>query len=643
MRPFLCANVNWMNSFKHSNPAGILLLGILVLTAALYYPSLDSGFQLDDAGNLGGLASIHDRGIWFYVLTGQAGPDGRPLSLLSFALQYSAWPGNPFAFKAVNLAIHLLCGFLIYLICTVLQRLAGIESIQNRFFALIVAALWLLHPVQLTTVLYVVQRMTQLSALFSLLGIYCYLRCCEKYFINCSNKQLLYMGASVWFFTLAATLCKENGILLPLFILVINSTLLSGNPDRITLRKWNWFWLGIPLVALFIYLLGTFDINLSSYQGRPYSMSQRLLTECIIIFDYLRSILFPIPSAFTLYHDDYQPVQGLITSPVSLMCLGSIGFLVGGSIIFRKKYTVATFSILWYFSGHVLESTYINLELFFEHRNYLPSFGIFFLMAWLLLSLRRLVPHTLLVNFVPLAFICLVVISSMMQLHLWSRPVESYLVTLENHPQSVRGLIGLGNAYIARNDLVNAGNLYKKIAERYPDEIYPYIKFMAINGCVKNRKVTGNEWADLVTRASSASGTEFGIMEEMAVIVQTVIAGECKGIDARNLIQLLVTLAFNPAFDQDRANLHEMAARLGIYIGDGKVAYNNIQAAVRYSPTISRQILNIRILLALGKEEEAAKSLSNLVDTVNKNLRYRLAYNSILGEIKNELENSKHK
>lgn len=632
-----------MNSSKHSNPAVILLLGILVLTAALYYPALDSSFQLDDAGNLAGLTAIPDQGTLYYILTGQAGPGGRPLSLLSFALQYSAWPDNPFAFKVVNLVLHLLCGFLIYRICTILQRLAGIRSIQNVFFPLIVTALWLLHPIQLTTVLYVVQRMTQLAALFSLLGVYCYLRGFEKYFISRSNKQLLYMGVSLWFFTIVATLCKENGILLPLFILVINATLLSGSPDQTTLRKWNWLWLGAPLGAFCIYLILTFDTNLLSYQGRPYSMSQRLLTECIILFDYLRSILFPVPTAFTLYHDDYQPAQGLITSPTSLICLVSIVFLITGSIKFRKKYSVAAFSILWYFSGHALESSYINLELFFEHRNYLPSFGIFFLIAWLLLSLRRLVPNLLLVNFAPLAFTCIIVISSMMQLHLWSRPVDSYLVTLENHPGSVRGLIGLGNAYIARNDLVNAGNLYKKIADRYPDEIYPYIKSMAIKGCVKNRKVAENEWADLVNRASSTSGTEFGIMEEMAVIVNTVIGGECKGINARNLIQLLVTLAFNPAFDQHRANLHEMAARVGIYIGDGKVTYNNIQAAVRYSPTISRQILNIRILLALGKEKEATISFDNLEDTVNKSLRYRLAYNSIIGDIKNELENNNRK
>ena len=561
---------------------------------------------------------------------------------MSFALQYSAWPENPFAFKVVNLAIHLLCGFLIFLICTRLQRLTGIRTIQNEYFALIVSALWILHPIQLTTVLYVVQRMTQLASLFSLIGIYCYLRGYEKYFYKNNNKQLIYAGLSVWFFTLVAILCKENGILLPLFILVINTTLLSVNPDQATLRKWNWFWLGIPLGALFIYLVSTFDVMLASYQERPFTMSQRMLTECIILFDYLRSMLFPYPTAFTLYHDDFQPAQGLLSPPVTLICVATVITLVAGCIKFRKKYTVPAFAILWFFGGHVLESTCINLELYFEHRNYLPSFGVFFLIAWMFLSLRRLVSYKLLVNIALFAFICLIVISSMIQLKLWSRPVDSYLVTLENHPDSVRGMIGLGNAYIVQNDLVSAGILYNKIASKYPDEIYPYIKLMAIQGCVQNRAPALNEWKDLVNRAGKVSGTQFGFMEEMVIIVNTVIEGECRGIDPDKLIQLIVTLAFNPVFHQHRANLHEMAARIGIYIGDGKVAYNNIEAAAKYSPTIPKLILKTRILLAMDREEEAIKSMGELEDIINKNLRYRLAYNRIIDQLKNEFINNKH-
>src|SRR5688572_8659284 len=87
------------------------LLALLALTAAstLLLPLLRGAFLLDDLPNLGGLArAAADRNAWLnFITSGLAGPGGRPIALLSFALQAEHWPAHPLPFKAVNLALHL--------------------------------------------------------------------------------------------------------------------------------------------------------------------------------------------------------------------------------------------------------------------------------------------------------------------------------------------------------------------------------------------------------------------------------------------------------------------------------------------------------------------------------------------------------
>ena len=104
-----------------------------------------------------------------------------------------------------------------------------------------------------------------------------------------------------------------------------------------------------------------------------------------------------------------------------------------------------------------------------------------------------------------------------------------------------------------------------------------------------------------------------------------------------NLTRLIVTLALNPQFKRDRILLHELAARLGILTGDAGVAYHNIVAATRYSPTVPRLILKLRILSALGLKEEATQTMAVLDEMINKNIRLKLAYRDIVTGIRDEM------
>jgi tetratricopeptide (TPR) repeat protein len=58
--------------------------------------------------------------------------------------------------------------------------------------------------------------------------------------------------------------------------------------------------------------------------------------------------------------------------------------MIGFSLFQIKKRPIVAFAILFFFLNHIVESSFIGLEMIFEHRNYLPSFFLFLPLACLL-------------------------------------------------------------------------------------------------------------------------------------------------------------------------------------------------------------------------------------------------------------------
>src|SRR5690606_14205900 len=140
----------------------ICLFLILILTVLVYCPSLIGGFIFDDLPTLGQMNQYGDMHHWDniqkFVSSGTAGPTGRPVSLLTFVPQADDWlAGNAFPFKVVNLIIHLLCGVLLYWVTQLLLRAYGeVNQKKIAWVALLTAGFWLLHPLMLSTTLYVI-------------------------------------------------------------------------------------------------------------------------------------------------------------------------------------------------------------------------------------------------------------------------------------------------------------------------------------------------------------------------------------------------------------------------------------------------------------------------------------------------------
>jgi tetratricopeptide (TPR) repeat protein len=352
----------------------IIAVGVAVLA---YWPGLSGPFLFDDFGNIsalgemGGVTDSHS--FRSFVFGGHAGPTGRPLALLTFLLDANNWPADSWPFKRTNLIIHLVNGLLLGALTQQILKVLRYPSRDAAWIALFATAIWLLHPFLVSTTLYVVQRMAQLSVLFIFAGLLIYVRARRRVGDD-PVRAYWTISIALPVFTLLSMLSKENGILLPMLAGVIEFTIFRTREVPVN-RYWKYLFIGVPSFTLLFYLgyqsadSRFFDV----VEPRDFSRWERVLTELRILVDYLRHWFLPELYTAGVFQDHVQKSTGLMTPVTTLMSLLFHVSLAALAIVWRRRAPLFALAVLFYYASHVLESTVLNLELYFEHRNYLAA------------------------------------------------------------------------------------------------------------------------------------------------------------------------------------------------------------------------------------------------------------------------------
>lgn len=363
--------------------AGAWLL-VCVLCAIVYWPGLHGPFVFDDFGSI---ATIGDQGgirDWAafkaYVFGGHTGPTGRPLALASFLIDATDWPADSWPFKRTNLVIHIMTGTLLYLLVQKLLGLLDYARRDSRWLALLTAAAWLLHPFLVSTTLYAVQRMAQLSTLFTFAGLLGYLHGRTLITSNATRAYLI-MSASIAVFTFLAMISKENGILLPMLVGVLEITVIASRrmPVASLSRPWAAVFIVLPSAVIAAYL-GSQLFRGNIFDGIPlrdFSLYERLLTQPRVLVDYLRHWFLPDLFTAGVFQDHFVKSTGLFAPLTTAFSLLFHAGLIALALIKRRAWPLFALAVLFFYAGHLLESTTVNLELYFEHRNYLPAAFLF--------------------------------------------------------------------------------------------------------------------------------------------------------------------------------------------------------------------------------------------------------------------------
>jgi len=636
-----------------------LLATAFVITAAIYWPGLYGSFLFDDYPNIVDNHGVQPNNASLASLAGAAlsSPSSefkRPLASLSFAANYLATGLNPYWMKLTNLVFHLINGLLVFLLTRILLRstptqMAAVADAGNLrdsgeprhigIVAALVAAGWMLLPINLTAVLYVVQRMESMANLFVLAGLIGYIAGRRRMFKSaaisaqhCNGERTeLRLSASVRGFILCVIsitvpaavglLAKETAVMLPLYALLIEWMLFdfktpAGVRDRPIIGLFVLVVL-LPAVLGVAWLLpGT--LNPGTWAARDFTLGTRLLSETRIVTDYIRWTLLPTPGALSFYHDDFHISTGLLTPWTTLASSITLAALVGLMLWLRSRRPLAALGVALFLGCQLLTGTILPLELIYEHRNYFASFGLLLAIVPLLAVPRTsafaLPRYTLLAGLI----LCWAVLTALTA-YAWGNPLRLSEDLAIRAPQSPRAQYELGRTYIIYSHYDPASPFtqlayapLERSATLPNSSILPEQALIFMNARM-HLPLKDAWWDSLIAKLKAHKS---GVQDEssLAALTQCIHDGECDLPKQRMMDAYLAALS-HPAPSA------RLLAMYGDYawnvLEDHELGRRMTQAAVQASPNEpAYRISLIRMLAAQGRKAEANLALEQL-DSLN--------------------------
>ena len=364
---------------------------VCILVTLVYSNTFQASWHLDDYPNIVRNPRVHITDLSpnalaqsVFIGSGEAKKLYRPVSRLSLALNWYWGQDNVWGYHLINLVIHvatalLLLGVILELFKS--PRLKGQDQETVYFVAVLACVLWALNPIQTQAVTYIVQRMAILATLFYVLGMYCYVK-------GRMHKKVL---RRFWYYTstvvcfLLAIGSKENAITMPVALLLIEFIFFQTAASRPQRHKFILvaISIGAVLLVLSITMLvqrGGLSAWSDAYRIRSFTLAERFMTQPRVVVFYLGQLFYPMPQRLSIEHDVTLSAS-LLEPWTTLPAIFIILALIGIGIWQVKARPILAFGLLFYLLNHAIESTFLPLEVLFEHRNYLPSLFLFWPVA----------------------------------------------------------------------------------------------------------------------------------------------------------------------------------------------------------------------------------------------------------------------
>lgn len=578
--------------------AGLLALTLLAAVAVLVYqPGLRGPFLFDDFANLpalGAYGPVDDaRTFWLYLTSGTADPTGRPLALLTFLLDANDWPALPGPFKRTNLVLHVMNGVLLYALLGRWGRLVTTPG-PAVAAALFATAAWLLHPLFVSTTLYVVQREAMLPATFILLGLLGlhagWMRAREG-----MARGPALAASALLACTALGVASKANGALLPAFAWLVANQLHArfapiSDPSQARAMRRTLVVTAVLPTLLLAFALGTTALNTGGgmIEGRGWTLGQRLLTEARVIWSYLAQLAGPTPYRAGLFNDDWAVSRSLVQPWTTAPAVAGVLAMVVAATLGRRRYPAASLALGFFLVGHVLESTVIPLELYFEHRNYVPALVLFWPIG---LSLARPVAEAgtptgaiarkALLVVIPLVFAAITWARS----SFWGDGLEQARVWADLSPDSPRAQTYAASQELDRGRIAAAIARVDPALRRRPSEsqlALTLVRAECLYGVVSQPAL---ERAAYALRTTPTLGP--ASFDSLSSYVAQLRSPACRGLDRRAVGLLVDSMAANPRLRSEhgrRQDLFELRARLAMIDGRPARAIALFRAARREDP-----------------------------------------------------------
>ncbi|GIX33001.1 MAG: hypothetical protein KatS3mg125_0957 [Lysobacterales bacterium] len=510
------------------------------ITLLLYRPGLSGQFVFDDFPNLienESLKALAQGDELTEVLRSSPASElGRPLAMLSFGLQVWLEGGlHPWSMKAVNLGLHLLTGLSLLLVMLAVQRDCADSRERASLLAAVVVCLWLLAAIQVSTVLYVVQRMEILAALMVTLGLLLYQKL-RRGFDGSWGRAFLF-GAVLGLWSVFGALAKEHALLLPVFCALLELILLRGRGlSEIAAHRLKRLLVGLIVVPFLIGYAGLWAYGLffDPFTARDFDGLERALAQGPILIGYLEQILIPRAGLFPFYYDHLRVPSSLFDPPTTALAWLALLALILVAWRSRLRRPWFAFGVFWFLLGHAITSAPLPLELAFEHRNYLASFGAF-------LAVADLVVAAFGVGHRSIGILAIWAIwQTAVALHLvmdWRDPLRHAEVARERAPLSARAHYEFGRLlYPAARDVAISETPRREMREAFEQAARlesgtGLAEVALILDAARHGEPTEPWWWDALIARLTGRGVAVGQHRAIAGLADCVLARRCPADD----------------------------------------------------------------------------------------------------------------
>lgn len=380
--------------------AAALLIAFTALVA--YHNSFSGAFVFDDKGAI--LENPTLRDLWppGSVLSPPINGlpvTGRPVTNLSFALNYAVRATNPFGYHLVNTAIHLWCALTLF---GVVRRTLLQPALSRRFgphalsLATAAALLWATHPLQTAAVTYLSQRAETLASALILTALYAFIRgrgdgvrrASDRNHVvgtnavstgivcNSPSSSLRSSGSNRAWLAGSVLACwlaigaKEIAFVIPLWVILYDRVFFHQS-WRSVFREHAFFH-----VALFAsWLPLAWLIQSTENRGATWAADagftpwNYLLLQCEALVHYLRLVFWPVPLVFDYGRNLPVPTLPAVWPQAALL----IGLVVATAIAVWRSSAAALLGV-GFFAILAPTSSFVPIaDPMFEHRMYLPS------------------------------------------------------------------------------------------------------------------------------------------------------------------------------------------------------------------------------------------------------------------------------
>jgi hypothetical protein len=420
--------------------------------------------------------------------------------------------------------------------------------------------------------------------------------------------------------TALSMLCKANGLLLPMLAGALELTVLrhgaATRPPDAGTRRLAWILLALPSVLVLAWLGLLLPKLFDVVPARGWSPGQRLLTEARVLCEYLWLLLVPRSVSTGLYNDGYVVSSGLLHPWTTLPSLATLVALFAGAWRWRARRPALSAALLFFFAGHILESTLVPLELYFEHRNYVPAMLLF----WPLARALCAAPWRAGARFaVALALLLLFAATTLQRASLWGTPERLAALWALQNPASSRAQATIAIYDTAAGHPEQAISRLGPLWRQRPGDLQ--VAFNFINArCAQGR--IGRE--DLEALGASIRQARLGhalISGWLQRALDGAANNECRGLDLDAIDALIAAAAANPSFaGAGQIAIAHLRGQLELARKQPALARVEFDRALRLRPTPSAAARQAALLAMHGYHREALGHLD-----LYESLRARVA------------------